>query len=423
MRRLFFILFIDIVSLPSTAAAQQQEQVAADTIAAINAWRIEQGTWPVKPNPTLEALALLQAEYLLTLDDIPSGNPIHEGRQGEGVRERALWSPYNWPTYGRVDRIAVVEIAYVGQKVDNALGFWQGSEVHRTAALNPAYREIGVAAVPHPYGYVFIVVLGSQPNVLPVLPDTNAGILYLSNEAFWGSQVNGWIRDATQVRLLNEDRQPLSDDWMAWQPTLPIPQGTGNKLYVEFSDGVTQVETEVNLETDRVLLPGNSLVVAVSTPTPVSSGTEPTQTNDTATPPAAALPSTPTVVPPNRADVTLIYDSRSLAILNTSGHVIDLTRLELVQGDNRLPLTAWQTIWLAAPLNTFPANDCLQVWAWTEASDPAQPGECRYQRGAINIAPEKRFWLTGSFEVQQEDLVLATCEATAGRCTISLPAG
>ncbi|MBN2472591.1 MAG: hypothetical protein JXN59_17835, partial [Anaerolineae bacterium] len=44
---------------------------ASGMLAALNEWRLEEGLAPLKPNPTLEALAYLQLQYILALPNIP----------------------------------------------------------------------------------------------------------------------------------------------------------------------------------------------------------------------------------------------------------------------------------------------------------------------------------------------------------------
>jgi uncharacterized protein YkwD len=431
------ILFTAVVFPAHPALAQSSDptevpsnQAAADEIVEkLNAWRISEGTWPLKVNPTLEALALGQAQYLLSLPDIPDGGDIHLGRNGEGPKVRARAAPYNWPTYDRPEQIALDEIAYVGHNADAAIGFWQSSSIHRASSLNPTYREVGVAALPHPFGYLYIVVLGARPNVLPVTYDSASGVLYLTNERYLGARGESWIKDATEVKLFDAEGKPLRAGWRPWQPTIRLSDYTGDTVYVSFRDGAVEVLTPVTFTRDLVLLPPNApvpttappaVVVQASTATPAPS---PTATV-TPTGSSGASISTPTPVAAasgGAEDIAIIYDSRSLAILNTSGAARDLSRLDMVSGTTTFPITRWQSQWLAAPLNAFPANDCLQTWSWDEQEDVPKPSGCRNQRGVTLLAPEARFWLTGSFTVQWDGIVVATCLAEAGRCAVDLP--
>jgi len=59
------------------------------------------------------------------------------------------------------------------------------------------YVLIGVAALPHTFGHLYIVVVGAQPNVLPAIVDVPNGRLYLSNDRVSGAQVT-WVQNATK---------------------------------------------------------------------------------------------------------------------------------------------------------------------------------------------------------------------------------
>jgi hypothetical protein len=349
-------------------------------------------------------------------------------------------APYNWPTYGRPEQIAEEEIAYAGYNVKAAIQFWQTSTIHRDTVQNPAYREIGIAVLPHPYGHLFIVEFGARPNILPALVDSNAGLIYLTNESFSGAAHGPWIYNADRVRLFDSEGRPLNQDWLAWQPTLPLPNLPGDRLFVAYASGSLQSITEVRLDTDIVLLPGVQLPAVTSTPSPAPTRT-PTATTLPPTAPSAAttrvpsatLPAgapsvstavaTPTVAvsPTAKQDILLVYDSHSLALVNTSGHTLDLTSLVLVQGSTTLAVTSWATAFLNVPLTAFPARDCLQVWAWTEPSALNPPSICRIQRAVLNLAPDRLFWTKADFQVRSGDTTLGTCHVGAGQCGFALP--
>ncbi len=418
-------------SLPAAAQSPGERDAAAAVIAALNAWRLEEDRWPLKPNDTLRAMAHAQASYLLTLPTLPEGGDIHLGREGERPQERARRAPYNWPSYNRPEQIALTEIAYDGADVAAALRFWKDSETHRGAALSQVYREIGAAALAHDGGYLFIVVLGARPNVLPAQVNLGAGLLYLSDERYTYASGGRWIHDAARVRFFDAEGRPLGSGWQPWQMTLPLPQNTGDRLFVMLSDGTVDVLTEVRLERDAAPLPAGLAALlptatppptAIATATPRSGAPVPSSTPiivpSAPTPPPGSVIPTPT--PRGGSDLTLIYDARSLTIWNSAGRALDLTGLVLEQGDRRLPIGAWQTPWLSGSLQAFAARDCLQVWAWSEPTDPPAPSDCRYVRGAITIEPLDRPWLGAPFNVSRNGQRLAACPVAPGRCSFSL---
>jgi uncharacterized protein YkwD len=178
---LCLLIGLTVYQTAVSAQATSDTAMALEIIALLNEWRLQTNLAPLRPNDTLNALALDQASYLSTLADIPSGNAMHLGPTGEGVRARALYPQYNWPTYG--GQPAMAEVAYVGRP-ETALEFWRNSAIHRDTITNIGIREIGVAAVPHQWGHIFIVVLASRPDVLPALVDPRSNSLYLTQDTW-----------------------------------------------------------------------------------------------------------------------------------------------------------------------------------------------------------------------------------------------
>ncbi len=405
-------------------AARIEEQL----LAALNDWRLEERQlWPLQSNDQLAALARQQAQYLLSLPDLP--DDIHHGPDGSTPQDRARAA--GWPTYGRPEQIAIGEIGQVGPGVREAIAFWQSSDVHHRTVMNPAYREVGIAALPHRFGYLFIVVLGARPNVLPAQVDPARGLLYLSDERFSGAARAGdWLYRASEVRLFDDEGQPLTS-WQPWSLTLPLPAEGGDVLVVVYRTASQQALDVVHLDTEVALLPdalstqvlATTPAVSVS-PTPRMSPSPtapPRQTPQPASTRLTATPATTVTATGQPDDVLVVYDARSLALINVSGRALDLTALEIVGVDETLPVTRWQTPWLSGSLTAFASGDCLQVWAWTETGDLPSPAGCRYRRGVINVAPESRFWAEGDFSLQVGDAVLVTCRLGGGMCAAALP--
>lgn len=411
---------------PPTVSAQGATSISDELIAELNAWRLEEADlWPLRPNPLLTTLAVRQAQYVLSLPDIP--DDVHTGPGGSTPPDRARAA--GWPVYGRPEQIAIGEIAQVGPDVDNAIAYWQGSDVHHRTAMNPAYREVGVAVLPHKFGHLFLVVFGARPNVLTAFADPRTQQLYLSDERFPGAARSAeWLFRASEVRLFDEDGRPLGG-WMPWRLVLPLPDAGGNHLFVAYRNATQETLAAVHLDRDLALLPA-AVAVAAAPPSPTAAAAVSTQPSSalaapvlpspTPRPPAASVPvATPT--PSSVTDVLLVYDNRSLSLVNVSGKLLDLTPLVIAGEGQSLALTRWQTPWLSGSLTAFPSGDCVQVWAWTEASDLPQPGICRFRRSVINVAPGERFWTAGAFALRLGDAVLATCPGGMGTCTADLP--
>ncbi|MBN1678795.1 MAG: hypothetical protein JW966_00790 [Anaerolineae bacterium] len=441
MRRVmsFAVVLFAALSLltPLVSHAQSDGPHYKPMVAALNEWRLSEGLWPLHPNATLDALAQAQADYLIALPALP--DDMHAGRSGENPMQRAVLAPYNWPTYGRADQVAIGEIAYVGRNVDAAITWWKGSSLHSRTVTNAAYREIGVGMMKHEYGTLFIVVLGARPNVLPVEVDASAGVLYLSNESYtYAQRSDAWLYQADQVRLFDAEGSPLSVGWQVWQAELAVPEGAGDRLFVMFTDGSQQVLAEVDFQEDTVLLPGtldqatalaadvavpHQLAPSAATSTPV-----PSPTVSASTSAGASADSTPTPIrkpsatpePASTSDLLLVYDSRSLAAVNVSGASLDVSGLVLKHANGELAFSAWNTQWLSGSLTALAANDCLQVYGWDQ-SDLPKPSQCRTVRGVITISPSRLFWTVTGFDVYQGSTRLTACAAGAGECAITLP--
>jgi len=118
--------------------AQQPENdsaKAADILTQVNAWRIENGLWPLTTNPTLDALALAQASFIfpnvLNIDD---ESLYHLDAKLRNPRDRAAAA--GWPIYDtNPAHIEVGENAGVGT-AKFVMNFWHGSAIHAKAALS-----------------------------------------------------------------------------------------------------------------------------------------------------------------------------------------------------------------------------------------------------------------------------------------------
>lgn len=418
------VLIILLAASPALAAppTQQDDTSAREMITLINAWRVEQGLWPLAPNAELEALAIGQAEYVLSLPQEPEGSDIHIGPQGDQPIDRARDA--GWPDYGHPLQIVVGENAYITSRPQQAIDYWEGSPVHRRAMSNPDYREIGVAALPHRFGRLYIVVFGGRPNVLPAMADAANGVLYLTNEDYEPEGEDGRIGAADEVQVFDAEGRPLTG-WMPWAATIPLPDDAGGRLFVAYTDGEVQTLREVQLVADAVLLPDTvSAVVAAPTSTPrptVTPTPAPVDEGDADQPAPTARPSaTPTAAPATTgsADLTLTYDAQALVALNTSDRRLDISGLSLVQGSQSFAFTRWSQF-APAPLSAFPVDNCLRVVR--SGASPGNPAGCSILMSELSFSSSQMFWLAGDFDVQRDGAVLATCASADGRCTVSLP--
>src|ERR1041385_5690341 len=241
---LFTSVVLSIAYLPQIAMAQQPENdpaKAADILSQVNAWRFDNGLWPLTVNPTLDALALAQASFIfpnvLNIDD---ESLYHLDAKLRNPRDRAAAA--GWPIYDtNPQHIEVGENAGVGT-AKFVMNFWHGSAIHAKAALSTTYREVGVAALPMKGGgYFYLMDFGARPGVLPVVVNADGKHLWLTDEKSRYSK----IKVATKVRLLDASGNPLSDI-VNWSPSFALPDGvSADSVQVEYINGDSTVKTAV----------------------------------------------------------------------------------------------------------------------------------------------------------------------------------
>lgn len=483
LKRRFVIQFLIVVALlvsglnalnrPTEAQTTASADAVLDVVARINDYRLQNGRNPLVISPTLQSLGQFQVDYLLTLPSLPEGSALHIGSTGEQPGQRAVRAPFNWPTYGLPQQISIGENAGIGG-VKFVMDFWKGSTTHEKTMLSVEYREIGVGVGPHRFGYIFIVVFGGRPNVLPVSVNPLTNELYLPTESYTKGQLPR-IQNVRTVQFLDSNQNPLGDP-VPYQRVMPIPPNLPNQIILRFDDGKIQVTTQVNLRLDLAVLtstldlvkaqrnnPDANATQVVAQPTVVATSTSaaptaqptvtpfPTSTpRATATSQATALPTstqrpgattvpsntpiavssaTPTALPQNTAtatlaaspaavDVLIVYDTLALSVINATSGRIDISRLVL-RGSGRTLQISQMGQFSPFSMSDFPSGYCVQAAATTSA--PTVPSGCRQRASYINIASDRRFWLQADFTVEQDGQVLATCVLNAGTCSVDLP--
>jgi uncharacterized protein YkwD len=451
MARLFqcvlFCLLLSLVSSVQPAHATQNAQEARRLTAALNEWRLQIGLPPLVPNPILERMALDQAEYILSLPNIPSGAAIHTGRNGESPRQRALYPQYNWTTFGAPEQLSLSEIASLRPNPSGAINFWKGSDIHNRTVSNATYREVGVAAVPYQLGFVYMVVVGSRPDVLTATADPRAGIIYLSTESYPRGQ-GTWIRTVNEVRVLSMTGAVLSD-WQTWQSSIPIPPNAGDRVVVAYRVSDKTVTTEVSLRESDILLPQyenawgaaaaptavptRALFAMTNTPVPTAGAIRPTLPviAPTATPrvvqPTAIaaqptrvvssptpVPVQPTVAPSTANQVTITYNSVILNIAVSGTNRVNVSDMVLQNSIRTVRVANLNVGFLPDPLTNLRAGVCITI---TVNSSVGSPSSCRFSSTTF-VTQDRRFWAQ-DFDVRIADRVVATCRASAGQCVIN----
>ncbi len=416
------LLLLGQVTLAQTPV-QNDVAAAHKILALVNEWRLQEALWPLQINPTLEAMAIAQASYILPkIADIPDHDEsaYHMDVSGRNPRARAAESPYNWPSYGQLQQMEVGENAGVGGD-KFVMNFWKTSDIHRRAALSNVYREVGVAALPYKDGYFYLMDFGARPGVLTALLDSSGSTLYLSNE---NSKYTGITPGNMMVRVFDGDGRALTGT-QPWTPTITFEQRLSGSMFVLFSNTTFQALSEVDLSQDIALLPGNVDVALAVTSAPALVDLA-TRMPPTAAPtlasfafptntPAAGIAAVPTSA--TTADLLVQYTEHTLVIYNNTSQPVNLSGLS-VGADNPLTVERWRTVASFAS-DAFPAGSCLMVSE--TASSPATPANCKFVRSQLEVSPSRAFWKTGSFTVNQNGTVLATCQVGASPCAVDLP--
>jgi hypothetical protein len=355
-----------LFSLP-LARSQDTQELIPEIAAELNLWRLELGLGPLVYNPTLEAMATAQADYLMTLDDLPEEGDIHMDSAGRYARERSQLDPINWPTYGHPEFISLTEIAAVGS-IRSAIQFWHESDIHNRSVINPNYREIGIAArsMDNINGdTLFIIELAGRPDVLTALADPEADSLYLTTET--NTWTGDWIGAVTDYRFLDSDHQPVTD-WTAWELIIPLPTDMGDEFYVEYRDAdehqteaavtiparwssfdTAEPEEVVEAESTR---PSGGLIFATNTPI----GAPTTQPTPTAT---FILPTSTPQPPPS--NVLLVYTSHLFTLIPI-GEFVDISDMSFRAGNLSFEASDWESVGDDINLSALPLSNCLQIW-------------------------------------------------------------
>jgi len=393
---------------------------ALAVIAELNQWRLVEGLWPFKPNETLTELALEQAEYVNAQPSFPTD--VHAGPDGSKPKDRALAA--GWPHYSNEDQIAITEITVVATDPVGAINWWNGSPVHHDSVVDPAYREIGVAALEHPWGYLYVAVLGGRPDVLPALVEPDSGRLHFSAERYrWAGSGGDWLIDAKEIQVLDSaEAEPDPAAWLPWQYSINVPDVGGGAFNVAYTDGSRVTTAEVQPGFDTLWLPGNlpqeeEEVVEVAEAAEEAAASDDAGTGGAETPSESEGAATPAA---GGSDLTFVYKDISFALLNTSSEPLDLTGLEFVGESVTTSVTRWDTAALSGPLDAFPVGDCMMFIDWS-SRDLGPPSGCRFRLSAVFISPDEIFWTEGKFEVRLGGELLATCDAGAERCEADLP--
>jgi len=121
------------------------------------------------------------------------------------------------------------------------------------------------------------------------------------------------------------------------------------------------------------------------------------------------------------SDLTLIYSLDSFTLINTSGHILDLSGLVFESDNGVFAASRWNTDSLSRSLAEFPAGDCLQIWGVNEQIQ-SKPAGCDTRHSWVAVTSEQQFWRNSTqARVRYGAEQIGTCDMRAGQCTINFP--
>ncbi|MBI5304793.1 MAG: CAP domain-containing protein [Chloroflexi bacterium] len=237
-------LFVMWWSFALPRADAQSANVTADLLARINRERVARGLAPLALNASLTAAAQNHAN-----DVVNSGKYGHVGSDGSMAADRAARAGYGAYSWGR--RIGENWANY--RDTATAFAMWMESAPHRGNILHPLYRELGIGVAPTTIGtFVYVLVFGAQPNVLPVFindgaprtTDLNVRLTLTTDEvAPAGDGAN--IGKPTEVQISNASNFAGA----SWQPfASPIKwtlaeDASTKTVYVKYRDAKGRTAT------------------------------------------------------------------------------------------------------------------------------------------------------------------------------------
>jgi len=429
-------------SQTANGLAESNPTVEWDVIARLNAWRITENLPPMKFNAELQTLALKQARFLTEMNTLPHGGDLHIDAKGNLPPQRANAS--QWPAYGIPARTAIGENAAVGD-AKFALRYWLHSEIHKKTALNPAYREVGVAAVPFHKDFMIIAVFGARPDVLPAFLFPEEGTIYFTNEQYKFKSGGKWIQNVITIQLYDENGKALLDAPLPYVEKMTLPPLTTENIEVAYQNGTTITRYKLNVRSDIAILPHHQATAGITLVLPTSAVTvlpttapatiaparlapptntprfQPPPTNtprriaaaNTSVPPTALATTLPTEsaasileTPDKSPELMILYDDDALVIVNDTDNTADISDLSLRYQGRVLDSTKWSAI-IPVPLQRFPVDHCLMLEVAT--AKLFLPEACKQVRSVLTINPERRFWMVDSFEVWRGDKLLGVC--------------
>lgn len=127
---------VNSVVTTNTWNLPNNDAVAQEVFAQLNAHRVANGLQPLTWNTSINAGTLVRANELVALVKAGSGN-LHARLDGTA-----------WHTaFGGLGFVAAENLSYSNSGAAGMMGFWKGSASHNAAMLNSAYKSVSIQVV------------------------------------------------------------------------------------------------------------------------------------------------------------------------------------------------------------------------------------------------------------------------------------
>lgn len=360
MLRWSFLLLTVILWTGQLAA---QDTVSNEVLRLINAARNAAGVPPLVWNEQLAAAAQDHSR-----DMAQQGALSHVGSDGSQFWERAARAGYVMVT-GAQNVLARVDLS-----AQNTVSQWQQNEANNANLLNPDYQEVGFAFARGSDGTVYYTLL-------------------------LGQRVGFSTPTPTEMVDLSATHTPIE------RP----PSATAAPTTAQIIPPIIPTDTAAPLSTR------DPLVLTLAAPLPMAT-LDPRLS--VMPPPRPTLAFTPTEAAP-QAGLRLFISRETVTIQATGVDEIDLSDVVLVSERGQLPLTRFDNGFLTAPLATFPALDCLQVWIAAVNQVLPRPAQCGVRHSWLVVTEPAAFWVdVDTFRVERNGAVIGRCSVNPDSPTV-----
>ncbi|MEL7236681.1 MAG: CAP domain-containing protein, partial [Chloroflexota bacterium] len=317
------LLVFMVALVPGSGVSAQNSIEELRLLTLINDYRLSENLAPLVLNDTLNSMAAVHANYLLTEPDINAIN-VDINAQGDDIEQRARYDRFAWEGYHSTRQLSIDDASVEGQSELFALNWWLGSNLYADIIVDPTWREVGIATRAYNQdtgSNIYIAVFGSRPNGFTAVADAQRNRIYLSREQAEFATQNGprageFVDDVTEFRLLDLNGNALTD-FEIWRPAINFDERIAFVEYLGLNE-VSAIAPVTPLNNNFALTEAQQQIIARTASDSV----------------AAAAPAGGTLL--------VIHDARSLMVVNTSSQPINLSAVSIGNEVLSVDATAWE---------------------------------------------------------------------------------